>query len=83
MISMLLDDLAESPMSDKTQENQSRTGAIPRQQVQEALRLRELSRPTVLPEVTPDTGSTTGIMPIVTEAPDETAPRDTDAPKGK
>ncbi len=70
-------------MPDKSQDNQSRTGAIPRQQVQEALRLRELARPATLPEVIPDTGSTTGIMPIVTETADETAPRDTDAPKGK
>lgn len=70
-------------MPDKIQDNQSRTGAIPRQQVQEALRLRELTRPTTLPEITPDTGSTTGIMPIVSEPDDEAAPRDSDAPAGK
>jgi hypothetical protein len=74
----------DKSMSDKskTQEHAafSKTGVIRRSNVEPATQ-RDPERPTTLPEMH-DKGSTTGVLPVVTEGEDRSAERDNDAASG-
>lgn len=67
---------------DKRRQAQSKSGIIPRPNFEPFI-IRESKRPKVSDEqVNQDEGSTTGVIPIVTEGEDRSAERDSDAVAG-
>jgi hypothetical protein len=66
----------------KTQEHAaySKTGVIRRTNVEPSTQ-RDPERPTTLPELH-DEGSTTGVLPVITEGEDRSAERDNDVAAG-
>lgn len=71
-------------MPDRTQ-NESKTGEIPRDELEPMLR-RYTPRPQrvlTMPPAPEDPGALTGVMPIVSEEPDDDATRDEDTPAGR
>ncbi len=72
-------------MPDKIKNAASKTGEIPRDEIEPLLR-RNTPRPQRIPERflnAEEQVSKTGVMPLVTEEPDDDVTRDEDSPAGR